>query len=541
VADRPRDRRRGGALVRRRLGGASEDQAHQVLVSAAQALYGASHEQYAVQYKSWQKELWAYARSVGEYGSVMDWFAAGISRHHLVAGTIKPGVREPTRLESGPAAFLVDTLVAQARGGETQYMHKWGRQLGIPGMGFFVAWDDPVTKQRVFDVKSAEVIRRSTKPLRDPVTGQVARRPNGEVITGYDVRVAPDAWEKLPYESLVRRIYRPDDEYDYLPTSWSQPALATLRELDLYNRHIVATLLSRLVFNGMLLIPNEVSLPVNPQFKDAPDPFIAELLAIASRGIKDPGSPASAIPFPIRVPSEYIEKFKHLIIATGVDPKIIQARDSARNALTKMLPAPPEAFEGKSNLNHWNAWADSADNVKYYFGPTMEILVGGLTEFYLWPMLQSLGESIVDDEGGRVVVWYDNSDLVSDPDNSENAQNARDRMAITDEAYLSYLALDGDDAPTKDERRDMILVDLARQGLPIPDSFYLLYPDEKPPPQAQPPLPPTGGVDPVTGAPRPSGPSTAGAPVNGRSRGQPAAPARTAAAGGAPAPTTGGR
>ena len=462
--------------------GVVEESPRDIVTASAQLLYGTAREQYAVQYRSWQHELWTYAKSVGEYGSVMDWFAAGISRMHLTAAIIRPGQREPELLDDpkDPAVQLIHRLSSNARYGETQYLYKWGRQLGTPGVGYFVAYTDQYGKE-IFDVKSAQQIRRSTKPFTDE-RGGIAKRDDGTVITGYDVRTAPDIWDKLPYNQLVGRIFRPDDELDYEPTSWSRAALTTLREIDLLNRHIIATLLSRLVFNGLLLIPEEVTFPVNPQFKDAPDPFIAELLAVASRGIKDPGSPASAIPLPIRVKSEFIDKFVHLILATGIDPKVIEARAAAVSRLATQLPAPPEAMEGKGDSNHWNVWKDSEDNVKMYFGPTMEILCGGIDEVFLHPMLFAAGQPIVLPDGAKRITWYDHSDLVVMPDNSENAKDARERVTISDKAYLKALGFDDEDVPTTKEKREQILLDLARQGIPIPDSYYLLYPEDKPDP-----------------------------------------------------------
>lgn len=491
----------------------------QIMVGAAQTLTGAAREQYALQYKTWQDELWEYTRSIGEFGSVMDWFSSGISRMHLTAAIQKPGIRAPEMTDTGPAAELVDGLVVDARGGETQYLYKWGRHLGVAGVGWFVGEDrfNDQDTPRTFDVKSAKQIRRSTKPFRDPETGRIVRGTDNKPLTeGYDVRVAPDQWRQLAPSSLVGRIFRPDDELDYEVTSWARPALTTLREIDLYNRHIVATLLSRLVFNGFLFIPSEVTFPVNPQFKDAPDPFIAELIAIASRGIRDPGSPASAIPVPLRVPAAFIDKFVHLAIATGIDPKVIEARAAALANLSKQLPAPPEAMQGKSDLNHWNAYVDSEDNIKYIFGSTMEVFVGGLTELYLWPMMRAGGHDIRSAEG-RSVVWYDASDLVAKPDNSTNALEAFDRMTIDDEAFRSVVGLDDADVPTDEELRKMILTSLARQGLPTPDSFYLLYPEDKPPPPKPGEILPNGQVAGVL--PTAAGPAGARSPAAGPPRG----------------------
>lgn len=526
-----------------------DDADREVLTAAAQALHGNPREAYALQYRTWQDEMWAYSRSIGPFGSVMDWFASGISRMHLTAAIQRPGIREPEMITEGPAAEYINDLVTNCRGGETQYLYKWGRHLGIAGVGYFVGEDiadDPFNRGRIYDVKSAKQIRRSTKPAIDE-RGRIIKDPqSGKVITnGFDLRVGPNEWRAVSRSSLVGRIYRPDDELDYEVTSWSRPAITTLREIDLYNRHIVATLLSRLVFNGFLLIPEEVTFPVNPQFKDAADPWIAELIAIGRKGIKDPGSPGSAMPVPLRIPAQFIDKIVHLAIANSVDPGVIEARANALSNLSKELPAPPEAMEGKSDLNHWNASADSADNVKYYFGSTMEVLAGGLTEFFLWPMLIAGGQTI-DEDGGRLVVWYDSSDLVQDPDNSPNVIDARERMTIDDDAFREGIGLDDADEPSDDELRKMLLVNAARQGQPLTDAYFLLYPDDKPEPPKPGDILPNGqvaGVPPGGAGPSPGKPPAAGStakPTNGQPNAKPATQPRTTGAASTPTSPRGG-
>jgi hypothetical protein len=514
---RTRPRADAGTLLGRR------ESLGSILTAAVTPLGGSVREQYALQYRTWQDELWNYTKSIGPFGSVMDWFASGISRMHLVAAIQKPGLREPEMIDKGPAADLVNNLVTDARGGETQYLYKWGRHLGVAGVGWFVGEDrNNPEMPRIFDVKSPKQIRRAKNPFKDGRS--ILRDEEGNPIFGFDVEVAPGRWRPLGQSSLVGRIFRPDDELDYEVNSWARPALTTLREIDLYNRHIIATLLSRLVFNGFLLIPEEITFPVNPQFKDAPDPFIAELLAIGARGIRDPGSPGSAIPVPLRLPAQYIDKIVHLAIANSIDPKVIEARSAALANLSKELPAPPEAMEGKGELNHWNAWKDAEDNIKHYFGATMEVLVGGLTELYLWPMLRAANQSIKAADGGRLIIWYDASDLIAKPDNSENAIDARERLVIDDEAYRKVVGLDGADTPSDEELRKMILVNLARQGVPIPDSFYLLYPKDKPDPaEMQVAGAPVSAVGPSPGnAPATSNNGKTGAQSSGPPRDEPA-------------------
>lgn len=465
MPDSARDRRRP----------APEPELGEILTAASQLLDGSSRQQYAITYKSWQDELWAYTDSVGEYGSAVNWFSAAIGRMHLRAGIWRPDVKEPELVDSGPAAELIHDLVANAKGGETQYLRSWAKHLFVPGMGIFLA--EELDGVKSFQVKSPDVVRR---------TGKFQKNAAGKTVEIFKIRTAPDQWRNTAPDSLTGRIFDPDPRYDYLPTSPSRGVLTTLREIDMYNRAIIATLLSRIAFNGILLIPSEVTFPVNKQFKDAPDPFIAEMLHYAQRGIKDPGSPGAAIPFPLRVPAQYIEHFTHLILSGAIDPKIIEARESAVNRLKEQMPAPVEALNGIQDMNHWNAWKSSEDNIRLYFGPPMEILCGGHNELYLWPMLRGLGESIDTKDGGRFVTWYDASDLTIQPDNSENAQNAFLAGQLQPDSYVEAMGFDPEDRPKVDEQlRETILITSAMAGKPLSDAYYLLYPQDKPSPEEQ--------------------------------------------------------
>jgi len=498
--------------------------AEEILTSSAQVLDGSIRQAYAIQYKNWMEELWAYTDSVGEYASAMNWFSSGIGRMHLRAARWKPEMREPELVDTGRPAELMQELALRARGGETQFLRSWGKHLFVPGVGIFLG--EEFDGIRRYDVKSLDVVKKSTQTARDPETGEPVLEKDGRPRELFDIRIAPDQWRTTSPYSLIGRIFEPDPRYDYLPTSMTKAALTTLREIDLYNRAIVATLLSRIAFNGILLMPTEATFAVNKQFKDAPDPFIAELLHYAQRGIKDPGSPGAAIPFPIRVSGQHIEQFKHLILSSGLDPKIIDARESAVVRLKEQLPAPPEALSGLQDMNHWNAWKSSEDMVKLYFGPPMEVLCGGFTELFLHPMLKA-ERSPIEENGYVYIAWYDASDLTIQPDNSENAQSAFDSGQLSSDPYLEAMGFDpADKTKVGPDLREQILIKSAMAGTPLSDAFYLLFPEDKPeqPPTAVPGQIPAGesaaSVGPSAAGsstgetmPEKKRPTSAGAPV----------------------------
>src|SRR5690606_29831706 len=111
---------------------------------------------------------------------------------------------------------------------------------------------------------------------------------------GWELQVDEVTWLPLPAESLVTRLWDRDERLPWRASSAARSALPIMREVDMYNRYIIATLVSRAALNGLLLIPDEVTLPVNPEYSEEADPFIAELLDVMRATLKNPGSAASA-------------------------------------------------------------------------------------------------------------------------------------------------------------------------------------------------------------------------------------------------------
>jgi len=487
-----------------------------ILTASSNVMMGGIYERYESQYRDWQNDGWAYYFTIGELGYAMDWKASMASRIHLRAAVQRTGAKKPEFLEDGPVVQLVKDLVQSVKGGEAALMSALELQTTVPGVGYLVGEEinDPSGKKRYrFSVKSAREISDSTVRRRDSA---------GNEIDGFLFRVqeAPGRWRVLPQESLVGRIFDPDPVLSFYPTSLVKSALSTLQEIDLYNRRIMSVLLSRIVFNGILLIPDEVSLPVNPEFKDQPDPFYASLIDIGRKSIKDPGTPGAAMPIPMRVKGELIEKFKHLTVHSEFDKKIIEGRESALKRLAKQLSVPSGVVEGVQDTNHWNAWVEKEDAVEAHLGPDATTIVNGLTEVYLEPMLLAAGLPLFDPQGDKYIIWYDLSDLIAKPDNAANAELANADGSLKQETYLEALHFSVDDAPDDEEFKKIALRRLSLAGTPIPDSLMLLYPDLKkeldkinPPPPAvgpngetgpqpgQPGAPPA--VGPTNGAPRP--------------------------------------
>lgn len=418
-------------------------------------------------YESWQEEAWDYYSTLGEFNYGVEWFGEALSRVRLAAARVLPGGDEPEILTEGPAADLVSGFMG-GRDGQAQLLRSLAVQLSVAGDGYFVGREvtqteidfgllmdaEPDDNGFVWTVQPTNTMRRFKGRLSN-----IFRQRNQRYA--WEMRVSETDWIPLPPESLVVRIWDRNEHFPWLSMSPARAALSIMREIDMYNRHIIASLVSRVAMNGMLFIPTEVILPGSPQFENASDPFVAEMLDIMMSAIKNPGSPASAMPMPVRVPAEMIDRFKHLTFSSALDGNVFEARSAAIRRLAATLNLPAEIITGMGDVNHWSSWQLTEDAIKIHIAPKVEIITRALTLGFLRPMLEAMGEATRAPDGSRIIMWYDTSELSQRPDLSSSAITLRQMMVISDEAVRRESGFSEADAPTNDELERMILMQLA--------------------------------------------------------------------------------
>lgn len=387
----------------------------------------------------WQREVWDFYDALGEFRQGINWKANMMSRVRLRAAKVDPLQDEPEIVDSGPAHDIVRELSGGV-GGQAQLQRSFAIHLGVPGECWLVGETLPDGTNKWY-TRAIEEVRPSATNEQLMAVAEGAGR-----------------WRDLPNDSYVVRIYRPHERWNGVADSPARAARPLLRELELVNRHIQAQYLSRLASAGVIIFPEEITFPVRPEFEDAPDPFVAEWIEIAAEAVRTPGTAASLIPIPVRVPADYVDKVKRIDFTLQLDANIIQKRDSALSRLAIELDMPPEALLGTKDVNHWNAWLIDEQGVKIHVAPDVEIVCDGLTTGYLHPLMKAKG---LDPTGW--VVWYDASELILRPDRSTSAKDAYDRFELSGTALRRELGFDESDLPTNEELREIILKKIAQQ------------------------------------------------------------------------------
>jgi hypothetical protein len=382
----------------------------------------------------WQYEAWGFRRTLGEFNQAMDWTARAMSRIRLGAAEIIPGGDEPEMLHEGPAADLMESFCGGPPG-HSAFLSAITPHLEIPGEGWLIAErDDP------------------RMPLSQAEWGVYSTECLYPLGPSFKVRVGESQWRELAPDNLPMRIYQPDPQYPWLATSNAEAAVPIMRRIFLIDSRIVAMMVSRLVMNGIMLIPAEGTFGVPAQYQDAPDPFVATLMDIAARNIANPGNASAGIPIPIKFTADLIEKWRLFKAEDPLDEWLLKERDDELGRLGDTLGIARERVAGGTGqLNHWNSWQVAEEEIKITFAPLAETICGAITKAFLVPMLRQAGAPLVGPRGGRIIAWYDTSELTIRPDLAEPALALYNVGVISEEALRRETGFSETDAPTGEE------------------------------------------------------------------------------------------
>lgn len=403
------------------------------LTAAARPLTGTSDDAPQRHQRAWQDEAWAFYHDSGPLRFAATWIANLISRARLQAARVSPGSSEPEPLTSGPAADVMEAL-AGGFDGQTAMLKSLGIHLTVPGIGYLVGTNpgDGAT----WRVYSSKVLR--LKSARTP-----SRPPVYELLTGERT-----SWRELPVETLVVKVWRPDEEIYWEPDSPARAALTSLRELRRIGQYVDAVLASRIASAGIFIFPTEASFPT-ARGKDQPEgvhPFVTEVMQVMMTGIKQPGTAAQLVPIPVEVPYEMVDGFKHLDFATQLSEHVLTMRDSALRQSAVALDVPAEILTGLGEMSHWGAWQIEESAVKVHAEPLLEVVTGALTQGYLLPTLEALGE---DTDG--IIAWADAANMKTRPDRSRSAVELYDRLEIDGDALRRETGMSEFDRPSDTE------------------------------------------------------------------------------------------
>jgi len=381
---------------------------------------------------SWQDDAWDMLDAVGELRYYVGWRAASCSRVRLVASDVNPDTGMPTGSTDNPRVNDIVGAIAGGPLGQAQVVKRLTECLTVPGE----VWLAIIT--------TTDGVQRWLVLTREEI------RRNGR---GVEVELPDGTKHSLnpPTDSLIR-IWNPRPRRATEPDSPVRACLDSLHEIVRTTKTISNASKSRLIGNGVVFVPQEMTLPpVNVPVAAGGTPPVTEgtpavqqlqelLWQVANTAYDDEDSMAALIPMFATVPGDQVKNVQHLKFENTVTDLAIKIRNDAIARLAMGLDVSPERLLGLGQTtNHWSMWGIGDEDVQLHITPVMETICAAINTEVLKVVFER--ENI---DPAKYVMWYDAGELTADPDKTDNAAAAFTAGAITAEAYRDYLGLDAD-------------------------------------------------------------------------------------------------
>lgn len=260
--------------------------------------------------------------------------------------------------------------------------------------------------------------------------------------------------EQIPPESYAVRIWKEAPESMWASDSPVKSAFTVLREIDLLDQHVHASAISRLKSAGILVIPEEMTLPGDEVETEGleTDPFVRVLVEVMELAIKNRDSAAALVPIIMRGPYEFLDKIRLIDFQTPFDAEVKELRDNALRRLALGMDAPPEVLLGSSASAGWSMWQVSESQLRLHLKPLAHLIARSLTTGWLQPALRSLPLADQTREGiDRIAIVPVFDQLTIRPDVGQDAAALYAEGGIGLDTYRHIVGLSDNDAPTPKE------------------------------------------------------------------------------------------
>lgn len=399
----------------------------------------------------WQKQAWAYRELIGELGAGVEYEANIASKVNYKIGMVT-GEDQP--ILYGSDEFTLPDRVANAAN-EALDALPFRNGYSFTGIGY--------TNLRVTgEAYLHGTVIKGRERWEVLSSSEVVTHNNGLAI----VELPGTTPRPIKGDEALMRLWKPHPQWKRLSDSPLRRMLDTCEDVVLAGRELRAAARSRVAANGILLIPNGLSVVRKPD--GSTDDFQNELEVSMLMPISNEGDAGAVVPIVIRGEAEDLEKVRHVILERADSPQLIEKLNSALVRLREGMDMPPDAGQSVKDMNHWSAWQVTAENWKGYLEPHARLWVDSLTEAYLRPSLMQPvsrgGYGLTEEEAEQVQIWYDASNVTQNANLGQDFLDMYDRGEIGGKALRRVKGAEEGDAPDDEELRRMITWKQAEAG-----------------------------------------------------------------------------
>lgn len=403
--------------------------------------------------QDWQGHAWGYRDAIGELRSGVQFLARAVSQVQFLPAQVNPKGDDPIPFDS-EACTVSPALRAAAQ----EELDRLPLSSGYSFLGILVenlSIPGEVWLHGYYDAGDNECWRvRSTDEVDVTSDGRLTIKEGGGLRR--EVKLGTD--EEEGEEDLLR-LWVPHPRYQHLADSPMRALLDVCEEIVLSGMELRAASRSRVMANGILLVPEGLTL-LNALIADrslANDSgFMAELQATLMAPIGNEGEPGAVVPAVIQGNAEDLDKIRHLRLERTTSDELLDRLERCLKRLGSGMDIPPEIVSGMADVNHWTAWQIDASTFRHHIDPMTRIVADALTEGFLRPAL--LDRGFTRQEVWKLQVWRDAGNLTENPNRGQDAKDAFDRGALGYVPLLEALGFSEADLPTPEEVAQILAI-----------------------------------------------------------------------------------
>lgn len=394
----------------------------------------------------WQAQAWQYRNLIAELRYALRLRARSVARCRYYLAVSQPWPQDPVPLEGGDhklsPQLVADAIACFARipfdTAPDGFTARFDENLGVAGEGWV-----HIDADEQFWV-------RSTSEITANAGGQITLNTLPTAVQGSTRQIDPETEDLL-------RCWVPDPEWGSLADAPLRPLLDVCEDVALAGRELRAAARSRVAANGILLMPDTMSMVQARSDEEehddsvASDTFMADFTASLLAPLRTDGDAQEVVPIVLRGAVEDIAAVRHLTLQRADAEKLIERQSAALMRLLKGLDIQPEQVEGVGGMNHWGAWIVDSRAIRDQVEPAAETVASCLAQAYLRPALRALGDHAEADIK-RIMIAVDTSPLSENPNRGQDAVDAHRAGAISDATFREAKGFSEDDAPDDAER-----------------------------------------------------------------------------------------
>lgn len=448
-------------------------------------------------YMQWQRESWVAYDRIGEVHFGFNFVANTLSRIRIYAAAAISTEEVPASVDVAREAGKITAELARAaeaamadfiRDDFSSQLRLYALNMGVVGECLLVELPDvdaepnaEGNKPNRWYVRSTDEIRVEADrivlvPRRDLINKQneitiIATRRNGN-------------WAPEPN---IGRIWRQHPQYSEEPDSSMRALADPVEELLLSQRLVRSSTRSRLNA-GLVFVPegittmsgvvapsepavDELGFPVSePAVVEQGNTFLDDLIDAMLEPVSDEGAPSAVVPMVTTGPGELGAQIRHMTFERNSDEWLAGRAERALERILQGIDVPKDIVTGLANVKYANAMQIDEGMYKSTIEPLALTLVDALTAIYLRPAL--LAEGFSEEDVSRIVVWYDPVEIVTRPNQADDATKGYDRYLVSADSWRKANGFSETDAPTEEELAQQLL--LAKGSLPEDVTVALL-------------------------------------------------------------------